>query len=143
MSKQDNSESPVDSEEDLIMDFELDDDNTFSQNVTYIDIQGHDASVLGSSSSIRSQFEPNGADEQKRFECNHLELDGKIFTKQDIRNLIQEKQSLKQHLDVTKKFFRMLKEQVDEERRKCHIRKEDLRIIQSLLQRYSEDQGQH
>ena len=140
MSVQNISKSSFKSQEEKSMDMEeLVNVNNFSQCVTQIDIQAENGSILGRSSCSYIHFEPNEDDEEKRFGRAHVEVDGKRVTLQNIRTLIKEKVELKKHIAETKKSCRKLTNQIKAERNKCQIRRQDLRTIRSLLQKYSED----
>ena len=141
MSIQNISESPIKSQEDNEMDFELVDDPVLEIE-TQIEIQGDDTISLEISQSSQTQLCPKEADEQKRFARTHLEVNGKKITSYDIKALIQEKKELQMNLDYTGKMCRVLKNQINDEKRKCRIQRQDFKIMHSLLQRYSEDQNQ-
>ena len=141
MSIQHISESPIKSQEDNEMDFELVDDPVL-ENETQIEIKGDDTISLEISQSSQTQLCPNEADEQKRFARTYLEVNGQKITSDGIKALIQEKKVLQMNLDYTGKMCRVLKNQINDEKRKCRIQRQDFKIMHSLLQRYSEDQNQ-
>ena len=99
------------------------------------------SSSFGRSNSSQLEFEPNEADEQKRFGCKHLEVEGKIYTGLDVKNLLAEMEEMKTNLSWTRKCCSVLRKQLKDERRKCKIRREDFRLMHGLLQRYSDDQN--
>ena len=106
-----------------------------------IEIKSERVSGLDRSSSSQVQFEPNEVDQQKRFGCMHVEVDGKKYTKNDIRNLIKADEDMAINLDMTRKCCSLLRKRLKDERRKRRVRREDFRQMNMLLLRYSEDQG--
>ena len=116
-------------------------DRHICENVTDIAIEPVAVTNLEFSSKIGELFEPNAADEPKRFGCYHLEVDGKAMTTRDVQELIEEIEELKKTLRSARKSCRSLRTQLKDERRKSKIRRDDFRSMQSLLQKYSEVEG--
>ena len=98
------------------VDFKIVDEESTSHD-SQIEILSQEPDLIKSTSS-QLQFNPNEADEQKRFGRPNIEVDGKKFTKVDIRNLLKENEELKINLGYTRRCCSLLRKQLKDERRK-------------------------
>ena len=121
------------------MDFEIVDDNHVSLSVSQVNIETEDdpERVVGVSSS-QITIPPNKKDLKKLFGRPHVEIDGKKWSKTDIVDLVAKNKELEGNLSTARQSNRKLVKEIREEKKKCRIRKEDLRMIKIILNRYTD-----
>ena len=121
------------------MDFEIVDDNHVSLSVSQVNIETEDdpERVVGVSSS-QITIPPNKKDLKKLFGRPHVEIDGKEWTKADIVDLVAKNKELEPNLSTARQSNRKLVKEIREEKKKCRIRKEDLRMMKIILNRYTD-----
>ena len=136
----DNSANSLQSQKEMELDFKIVEENELCGSVTQVEYDAEDVYALERSSSSQVEFDPNVADEKIRFGSTHIDIDGKRLGKRDIRNLLVCKEELRKNLYHTRRCCFLLRKQLEDERRKNRIRREDFRHMQTLLQRYAADQ---
>ena len=127
------------SQEVMNMDFEIVDNNHVSVSVSQINIEAEDApeSIVGVSSSQIS-IPANKKDLQKIFGRPHVEIHGKRWSKKEILDLVAKNKELMDNLNTARQSNRKLVKQIRDEKQKCRIRREDLRMMKIILNRYTD-----
>ena len=132
-------QSAMKSKEEMDMEFEIVDDINVGLSVSQVNIKTEDdpERILGVSSS-QITIPQNKKDLQKVFGRPYVEIDGKQWNKTDIMALVSKNKELEANLCTARLSNRKLVKEIREEKRKCRIRKEDLKMMKIILNRYTD-----
>ena len=131
-------QSAMKSKEEMDMEFEIVDDINAGLSVSQVNIKTEDdpERILGVSSSQIS-IPQNKKDLRKVFGRPYVEIDGKKWNKTEIMALVSKNKELEANLCTARLSNRKLVKEIREEKRKCRIRKEDLKMMKIILNRYT------
>ena len=127
------------SQEEMNMDFEIVNDNHASVSASQVNIEAQDDPdrVVGVSSS-QIKIPPNKKDLRKIFGRPHVEVDGKKWSKTEILDLVAKNKELEDNVKKARLSNQKLVKQIRDEKNKCRIRREDLRMMKIILNRYTD-----
>ena len=127
------------SQEEMNMDFEIVNDNHASVSASQVNIEAQDDPdrVVGVSSS-QIKIPPNKKDLRKIFGRPHVEVDGKKWSKTEILDLVAKNKELEDNVNKARLSNQKLVKQIRDEKNKCRIRREDLRMMKIILNRYTD-----